>query len=67
MRNIKLREELKIHGIKHWELAEALGVSEFTLTRRFRKEFSEGKTKEIMEVITRLTNEKNGGITSAGN
>jgi AraC-like DNA-binding protein len=65
MKNMKIREELKRHGIKHWELAEALGVSEFTLTRRFRKEFSESKTKEIMEVIKRLTNEKNGGNTCA--
>ena len=33
MANIIVREELKQRGVRHWELAHALGVSEQTLVR----------------------------------
>ena len=33
MANKIIREELKARGVRHWELAAALGISEQTLVR----------------------------------
>ncbi len=51
MNNLEIRAELKAKGVKHWELAEALNVSEFTLTRWLRKEMMDSKKNEILSII----------------
>lgn len=54
MTNVKnhvIREALKASGMKQWELAEQLNVSEFTLSRKLRKEFSEDEKQKILKLI----------------
>ena len=51
MHNQKIRDELKKNRLTQWELAERLGISEFTLSRRLRKELPESETKHILTVI----------------
>lgn len=51
MNNQEIRNELKDKGMKQWQLAEALEISEFTLTRWFRKEISDSRKKKILDVI----------------
>ena len=46
MANKIIREELKQRGVRHWELAHALCISEQTLVRWLRFELSEEKQKE---------------------
>lgn len=41
--NQEVREALQNKGMKQWELADMLGISEFTLTRWLRKELTEEK------------------------
>ena len=41
MANAKIREQLRISDIKHWQLAEKLNIAESTLCKRLRKEFSD--------------------------
>ena len=41
--NQEVREALQHKGMKQWELADMLGISEFTLTRWLRKELTEDK------------------------
>lgn len=67
MKNKQIRDELKLKGVKQWELAEALGVSEFTFTRWLRKEVSETRRNELIEIISKLAEEKNGGKIYARN
>lgn len=57
MKNLEIKKALKDSNMKQWELAELLQVSEFTLSRKFRKEFSEDEKKEIIDLITN----RNGG------
>lgn len=51
MKNIKIRQALLSAGLKNYELAEMLGVSEWTLSRRMRKEMPEDEQKRIIELI----------------
>lgn len=37
--------------MKQWELADLLGVSEFTLTRWLRKELTEDKKEQLLKAI----------------
>lgn len=49
--NQEVREALQNKGIKQWELADMLGISEFTLTRWLRKELTEDKKELLLKAI----------------
>ena len=57
-----VRDELKASGVRHWELAHALGVSEQTLVRWLRFELSEDKQIEMLEKIEEIVKEKEKAI-----
>jgi hypothetical protein len=58
MNNLEIRAELKARGLKHWELAEALNISEFTLTRWLRREMMDSRKKEILSMIQCIDKDK---------
>ena len=58
MKNLDIRQALKENNIKHWQLAEALNIAEFTLCRKLRHELSEEQKENIFAVIEQL---KKGG------
>lgn len=49
--NQEVREALHNKGMKQWELADMLGMSEFTLTRWLRKELTEDKKELLLKAI----------------
>ena len=49
--NAEIRFALKEANIKHWQLAEMLNISEYTLCKRLRRELSENQKNEIMVLI----------------
>ena len=49
--NSDIRNLLKAKNIKHWKLADLLGVSETTLVRKLRKELSKEEKEEIFNII----------------
>lgn len=51
MKNIEIRNALKEAGIKHWELAELLNISESTMCVRLRKELSDDEKHRIISII----------------
>lgn len=51
MTNKTIRSALTETGMKHWELADALGCSENTLVRRLRHELTPDETEHILKVI----------------
>lgn len=51
MKNEMIREALTAAGMKQWELAERLEISEFTLCRWLRHELPQEKQAEIVAVI----------------
>lgn len=56
--NAIIREELKQRGVRHWELAHELGVSEQTLVRWLRFELSEDKQLDMLEAVERIAERK---------
>lgn len=49
--NRDVRIALQSKGMKQWELADLLGVSEFTLTRWLRKELTEDRKELLLKAI----------------
>jgi hypothetical protein len=54
MANKKIRIDLLTYGIKHYELAAAVGISEFTLSRWLRKKLPDDKKIKILAAIKKL-------------
>lgn len=51
VKNIDVRTAMKISKVKQWEVADQLGISEFTFSRWLRKEMSDDKKAEIFKAI----------------
>ena len=60
-KNQDVRADMKIKQIRQWEVAEKLGISEFTLSRWMRKELSGVKKEQINQVMKRIMEEKKRG------
>ena len=56
--NTIIRDELKTRGVRHWELAHELGVSEQTHVRWLRFELSEDKQMDMLEAVERIAERK---------
>lgn len=61
MSNYEIRNRMKERGIKQWEIAEDLGISEFTLSRWLRKEIQELRRQRIFKTIERIARLKERG------
>ena len=60
--NAIIRAELKQRGVRHWELAHELGVSEQTLVRWLRFEMDEDKQMDMLEKIEAIAKRKENNI-----
>ena len=58
MANKIIREELKARGVRHWELAHELGISEQTLVRWLRFELSEDRQLDMLMKIEEVAKRK---------
>ena len=58
MENRKVRLAARGAGIQLWRIAAAMGVSEPTMTRWFRRPLSPEREKAIMEIIEKLSEEE---------
>ena len=56
--NTIIREELIARGVRHWELAHELDVSEQTLVRWLRFELDEDKQLDMLEKIEEIARRK---------
>ena len=54
MNNFEIREAMKENRLYNYEVAAALGVSEFTLSRKLRNELGQEEKEKILEVIEKL-------------
>ncbi len=59
MTNMEIRQKALTFGIRLWQIAEALGVSDFALSRMLRHELPDEEKQKILEIIDRLA-EKGG-------
>lgn len=51
MKNFEIKLALFRSGIKQWELADRLGVSESKLSRMLRKDLTDDQKQVILEII----------------
>lgn len=58
MNNKKIRAALAAYGMKHWELAELLGIHPVTLSIKLRHELPEEEQEEIVNTIKASGREK---------
>ena len=54
--NEDLRKYREAAGVRQWELAEHLGMTEFTFCRKLRHELSKEEKKQIKAAIDEIKN-----------
>lgn len=62
MKNVVIRSAFMQAGIRQWQLAEALGISETHFSRKLRKELPDEEREKILTIIDRLAQEKQGVV-----
>lgn len=55
--NKEIRCSIGANGVKYWQVAEALGISESAFSRKLRKELPDDEKKTILAVIEELGKE----------
>ena len=51
MENKLIRQELVSSGMKQWQLADLMGISEQTIYRKLRKELPQAEQEQIIKLI----------------
>lgn len=58
MKNKKIRKMAEAKGIRLWQIAEKLGITDSSFSRKLRKELSADETARILDIIEQLAAEK---------
>ncbi len=56
--NIDLRNELSDLGVKHFEIAKRMNITDAAFSKKIRTELSEEKKKEIIELAKKIKVER---------
>lgn len=57
MKNQDIRRMAAGAGVKLWQIADALGIADCSLSRKLRKELPQEEKEEIFSIIQRLSQE----------
>lgn len=57
MKNIEIREIISRSRYRHFEIAEKMGVTEFSFSRMLRRELTADQKKRVIEAIELLKKE----------
>ena len=55
--NTEIRVAVACSGVKLWHIAEAMGVSDSSLSRKLRRELSDDEKQKILGIINQLKRE----------
>lgn len=58
MANKDIRTHAKSKGVALWQVADHLGISEPTMTRKLRKEITGAEKDRILQVIDEIASER---------
>lgn len=58
MNNKEIRFLIQCNGLKYWEVAAKIGVSDSYFSRMLRNELNDEKKEEVIKAINDLTAEK---------
>lgn len=56
--NLEIKTEALRSGVSLWMVADALGIHDSALSRLLRKELSEEKKSEVLNIIKKIREEK---------
>ena len=62
--NIDIRTAAKQNGVRLWEVADWLNVSEPTITRKLRRELPADEKQRIISLIDEISAEKKKEVTT---
>lgn len=57
MTNQDIRRTAAAAGVKLWQIADALGIADCSLSRKLRKELSQEEKDKIFSIIKQLSQE----------
>lgn len=57
--NLDIRAAAKSAGVRMWELADHLNISEPTVTRKLRHELTQAEKDRIFSIIEEIAKEEN--------
>ena len=63
--NNEVRKNAKEQGVRLWEVAEVLNISEPTMTRKLRKELPTAEKERILSIIEDIASDRNTAVVSA--
>lgn len=53
--NLRIRTEAKNAGVRLWEIAEAIGITDGMLSKKLRRELPEVEQQNIIKVIFQIS------------
>ncbi|MCC8090572.1 MAG: hypothetical protein LIO55_04080 [Oscillospiraceae bacterium] len=56
--NLRLRNAMKRHAVRQWQLADALGMDEGSLCRKLRHELPAGEAERLLRTVFQLARAK---------
>lgn len=59
MHNVDIRRKAAGAGVKLWQIAEAMGIADCSLSRKLRRELSPDEKASITKIIDELSKEAN--------
>ena len=57
MSNITVRTEALKKGVKLWQIAERMGISDANFSRKLRRELPEEEQQKILDIINTIAKE----------
>ena len=56
--NMEIRYNAKRAGVKLWEIAEAIGISDGMFSRKLRRELPEAERRKILDIVADIARRK---------
>ena len=66
MENKEIRNYAQQHGVKLWEIAESLCITDATFSRKLRRELSATQQEHICQIIEKIAERKAEKDTERG-
>ena len=60
MKNLEIRNAIAAAGLKHWQLADAIGISPYTLSVWMRHELEGERLERVKQAVAELTKGREG-------
>ena len=60
--NIDIRRHAELRGVRLWQIADVLGISDSNFSRKLRRELSDAEKQHIFVLIDQIAAEKEKAV-----